>query len=41
MPCGNCSGLHDGGSGACYICWLVELMPVVFMLAVLVNLSEC
>ena len=37
----SCSGLHDGGIGACYICWLVELMPVVLMLPVLVNLLKC
>ena len=44
VPGGDCSRLHDGGIGACYFCWLVEvmeLMSVVLMLAVLENLSEC
>ena len=37
MPDGDCSGLDDGGIGACYICWLVGLMAVVLMLAVIVK----
>ena len=38
MPGGDCSGLDDGGIGACYICWLVGLMTVVLMPAVIVKL---
>ena len=37
MPRGDCSGLGDGGIGACYICWLVGLIAVVVMLSVIVK----